>query len=411
MSYKFSLAPYVWAGATISMRPVDLSAWRDQGSLELWIKGETGKEKYINLYLWDGTHLHTGVLLANYWEPGNTWQLLQIPLRDFADEGWYWDHQEQKKKTGKMDWHNIGILSFAIPPAMTPSPVVFYVGGAKIVHRYRTPKSRVGYLANTSLYDQTQARAPVVPTARNGKTFRWPQKYSAAVSLTYDDGITSQLNVAWPALKRHRLVGTFFLGGYLWFCPENLSRWLDLAQDGHELGGHSLHHPCERSQGFMPEGYASEDYTLDRMYTELAEMLQFFEGIGYTRESYSFAYPCGITWVGQDHRSYIPVVQHLFVAARGIQHTIAIPQTLDLYHVPACGGDNKTGEELIWWVQQAEAQGGWLVFYFHGMADEYLHVQPEAHETLLRYLGDRRDTIWTDTFASIAQYIADSRKN
>ena len=44
-----------------------------------------------------------------------------------------------------------------------------------------------------------------------GKPFTWPDGAKAAVSLSYDDAINSQLDNAIPALNRYGLKGTFNL--------------------------------------------------------------------------------------------------------------------------------------------------------------------------------------------------------
>src|SRR5258708_34589092 len=69
----------------------------------------------------------------------------------------------------------------------------------------------------------------------------WPGGAKAAVSLTYDDALNSQLDNAVPELKRLGMKGTFFL-------TENnahwrLADWEALARDGHEGAHHTLTHP------------------------------------------------------------------------------------------------------------------------------------------------------------------------
>src|SRR5207244_797428 len=73
----------------------------------------------------------------------------------------------------------------------------------------------------------------------------WPGGARAAVSLTYDDGLNSQLDNAVPELKRLGMKATFFL-------TENnahwrLADWEALARDGHEVANHTMTHPCALS--------------------------------------------------------------------------------------------------------------------------------------------------------------------
>ncbi len=69
----------------------------------------------------------------------------------------------------------------------------------------------------------------------------------AALSLTYDDGMDCHLDLVGPSLEDHGFRGTFY-------TPVNatlmgrMDEWAALSQRGHELGNHTLFHPC-RSYG------------------------------------------------------------------------------------------------------------------------------------------------------------------
>src|SRR5207247_10661060 len=75
----------------------------------------------------------------------------------------------------------------------------------------------------------------------------WPDGCQGAVSLTFDDGMTSQLQVAIPMLNEHGLTGTFYLNprGENW--EERLQPWREPARAGHEIGNHTMAHPCSRA--------------------------------------------------------------------------------------------------------------------------------------------------------------------
>ena len=74
--------------------------------------------------------------------------------------------------------------------------------------------------------------------------FPWPDGQRAAVSLSYDDAVPSQLDNAIPALDRHGLKGTFYLILAAETVRERLEEWRAAARSGHELGNHSLFHQC-----------------------------------------------------------------------------------------------------------------------------------------------------------------------
>src|SRR4051812_2907675 len=73
------------------------------------------------------------------------------------------------------------------------------------------------------------------------KPFPWPRGARAAVSLTYDDAIPSQLDNAAPALDRHGLRATFFLTGSSPTLERSPERFRALVEAGHELGSHTIH--------------------------------------------------------------------------------------------------------------------------------------------------------------------------
>ena len=65
----------------------------------------------------------------------------------------------------------------------------------------------------------------------------WPRGKAAAIVLTYDDALHSQLDVAVPQLAKARIRATFFLDGDI--TPDDMLRWRAVARAGHELGNHS----------------------------------------------------------------------------------------------------------------------------------------------------------------------------
>jgi peptidoglycan/xylan/chitin deacetylase (PgdA/CDA1 family) len=231
----------------------------------------------------------------------------------------------------------------------------------------------------------------------------WPHGASAAVSLTYDDAIQSQLDNAVPALARHGLVATFFLTGSSATLKAAPERFRALRAAGHELGSHTLFHPCDRALSFVQPGFALQDYDAARMDAELEESMQGLRDLGQP-EPFSFAYPCGSTWIGESHTSYVPAIEKRFAAARGVANRVTNPASDSLFEVPSAPG-NARGIDLIDWVEQALRSGGWVVFTFHGVAGDYLAVQNDAHEALLAYLEKNKARVWTERFGTVAQYV------
>jgi peptidoglycan/xylan/chitin deacetylase (PgdA/CDA1 family) len=248
---------------------------------------------------------------------------------------------------------------------------------------------------------------PSAGTPGPARAFVWPHGARAAVSLTYDDAIQSQIDNAVPALARHALPATFFLTGSSPYLEAHLDAYRALVAAGHELGSHTMNHPCDRAQSWVKPGFALQDYDLSRMRKELDESILQLKDLG-QKEPLSFAYPCGSNWVGETHVSYQPLIEQSFLAARGVGSSVADPNTVSFFDVPSPLG-NDSGADLILWVDRALSSGGWVVFVFHGVAGDYLDVKADAHEALLAYLEQHKSSIWTERFGTIAGYVKAQR--
>jgi peptidoglycan/xylan/chitin deacetylase (PgdA/CDA1 family) len=70
--------------------------------------------------------------------------------------------------------------------------------------------------------------------------FNWPQNFRGALSLTFDDGLESQLRNGIPLLEKFGFKGTFYV---IPRSEEQLEPWREVADKAHEIGNHSLSHP------------------------------------------------------------------------------------------------------------------------------------------------------------------------
>ena len=89
------------------------------------------------------------------------------------------------------------------------------------------------------------AALAVIGAVANGATprpFVWPGGARAAINLTYDDAINSQLDHALPALNKYGLKGTFNLVLSSEATAKRLDEWRRAAEQGHELANHTLFH-------------------------------------------------------------------------------------------------------------------------------------------------------------------------
>jgi peptidoglycan-N-acetylglucosamine deacetylase len=247
----------------------------------------------------------------------------------------------------------------------------------------------------------TQSTSPSLPR------FEWPRGVRAAVSVTYDDAVPTQ-RLAAAELERLGLRGTFFLTGTAPDLAERREAWRQLLRAGHELASHTMHHPCDCSHEWVPRGYTTQDYDLERMGAELDQTLELLGSLGAT-PPYTFAYPCGETRIGKTSESYVGLVAERFVAARGVEPRVADPLRDPLWLVPAHDGA-KSADELISLVERAVTEGGWLVLLFHGVGGDHLPAEREAHMALAEHLAKNQHRVWTDRFGAVAAHVRAHRE-
>jgi peptidoglycan-N-acetylglucosamine deacetylase len=232
--------------------------------------------------------------------------------------------------------------------------------------------------------------------------FAWPAGQKAAVVLTYDDAlVASDLNVAAPQLDRAGLKGTFFLTGK-GLRAGDVERWRGLAAAGHELGNHTINHPCRRGTYDMPAQYNSESYSVEVLLTEIGVMnaaLAALDG----KAKHAFATPCGHTTVGDGQDYVAPLLASGLVTF--IRDSTAMPTLVDGPKVMDVGFVGTSGAEMIAWVKQVETAGGLGVVVFHGVGGDYLSVTAEAHQQLLDYLAAHRSTLWTAPYGEALGYV------
>ncbi len=236
--------------------------------------------------------------------------------------------------------------------------------------------------------------------------FVWPDGQRAAVSLSYDDAIDSQLDNAVPALDKAGIKATFYLTLSSESLRKRLPEWRALAAHGHELGNHTLFHPCSAS--LAGREWVTPDNDLDHIRASqwAAEvrvgntMLQAIDG----RTERTFTLPCGdFKATGEP---LLPLIADQFVAIKaGDGGVVPDMWTLDVHQVGVTAPAGVTGAWLIAQVEAAGARGTMINFTFHGIGGDYLTVSNQAHAELLAYLAGHRDRYWTAPFIEIMRYV------
>jgi peptidoglycan/xylan/chitin deacetylase (PgdA/CDA1 family) len=243
-----------------------------------------------------------------------------------------------------------------------------------------------------------------------GHTLRDGKK--CTVVLTYDDGLKVHLTHVLPALDSLGLKATFYLSDYFGGLQVQITTWRAAAAKGHELGNHTIHHPCDGSlpgRSFVKPDYDLSKYTATRITDEIRSMNTLLYAIdGKTKRT--FAYPCGDTKI--NGTEYLTSIKKEFVGARRVNAGIQALEKVNLYNINCFVVNGQSGKELIAQVKQAEATRGLLVFLFHGVGGGHgLNVSLPAHRQLLQYLKQREKTIWVAPMLDVAEVIEQQQKN
>jgi peptidoglycan-N-acetylglucosamine deacetylase len=227
-----------------------------------------------------------------------------------------------------------------------------------------------------------------------------------AVVLTYDDALNVHITNALPILDSLKLKATFYLSDYFGGLQLQLPAWKKAAARGHELGNHTLFHPCRGSlpgRSFVKAEYDLDHYSISRITDEIKTMNMLLHQVDGKTER-TFAFPCSDTKVHDT--AYIDGLRSHFAGARAVRSEILPIKKVNLFDIGCFMVNGQSGEQLIKEVKEAMNKGGLLVFLFHGVGGEHgLNVSLEAHRQLLNYLKMEEKNIWIAPMITVAKFV------
>ncbi|MDE3148004.1 MAG: polysaccharide deacetylase family protein [Acidobacteriota bacterium] len=239
--------------------------------------------------------------------------------------------------------------------------------------------------------------------------FHWPGGHRAAVSLSFDDARTSQIDVGLPLLQKLGVKVTFFVEPR--GVRERLAGWRQAVADGHEIANHSLTHPCTGNYAFSRNNDL-EDYDLKRMAQQLDGANGQIESLLGVKPK-DFAYPCGQKFVGRglDTESYVPLVAERFLVGRGyLDESPNDPTVVDLPRAMGTSFDDMDFAQMKKIVDQAAREGRWVIFVGHNIGQRaFQTTDTKALADLCAYLKDPANGIWLGTVAEIGTYVREQR--
>lgn len=232
----------------------------------------------------------------------------------------------------------------------------------------------------------------------------WPKGAKAAICLTYDDGLDNHLDIAIPQLNKFGFKGTFFCTGNSPCLYNRMEEWRKAVKKGHELGNHSLFHPCNgKSMDWVKPEYDLRNYTLDQMISELTTANTLLKAVDGKNER-TYGYTCSHYSAGGV--DFIDKIKPLFLSARCDG---PVPETMsgyDVYKTPSWCVDSPSAGELIAYAEKAKKNGTIAVFMFHNVGGGYLNVGSEEHRKLLEYLHKNRKDYYIGTFMEVMKTIS-----
>jgi peptidoglycan/xylan/chitin deacetylase (PgdA/CDA1 family) len=232
----------------------------------------------------------------------------------------------------------------------------------------------------------------------------WPDGAKAAVSLTYDDGLNSQLDNAVPELKRLGLKATFFLTeeNARWRLPE----WEALAREGNEVANHTVTHPCALG------GYSAGRFE----HAEIDRMEGYLDAHFGADRARTFAYPCGYLGLGRGGRRtrfarYRKILERdSVIAARTTaggpnRPEEVVADRLELHAFePTYDGDGTS--PAIRYLNETVAQGGWAILVFHDVLPTWRgdgDASVATHNAILKRIAAL--DVWCAPMGEVFDYV------
>lgn len=233
----------------------------------------------------------------------------------------------------------------------------------------------------------------------------WNQK-KCAVVLTYDDAIDGHLDNVLPALDSLQLKGTFYLIGSAPAVNNRIPEWRHAAQEGHELGNHTLFHPCNAQlpgRAWVQPDHDLSKYTINRAVTEIRAnntLLKAIDG----KDKRTFAFPCGDLRI--EDTSIYEQVKKEFIGARGVSSGLHTAEEIKMDNIPCFSIQNQPASYMINLVNEAIKSHTLLVFLFHGVGGGHsINEGLAEHSQLLHYLKQHESEIWVAPMAEVAAYM------
>lgn len=242
--------------------------------------------------------------------------------------------------------------------------------------------------------------------------FDYPNKARNAVSLSFDDGRPSQVDVGTPLLDKYKVKATFYVVPNQ--VEERLAKWQQAVAAGHEIGNHTQTHACTGNfEWLRAQNVSLEQASLAWLSADIASsQADLKRQLNVTPRS--FAYPCGHTFVGRGAKtqSYVPLIAHTFSTGRTwLDETGNNPNFTDFSQLTGLRIDGMSFDEIKTMLEALRGNNAWLILAGHdiGKGGQYT-TDVHVLEQLIVYLQDPANGYWLDTVGNVADYVVQHRQ-
>ncbi|MEP7279897.1 MAG: polysaccharide deacetylase family protein [Bacteroidota bacterium] len=224
----------------------------------------------------------------------------------------------------------------------------------------------------------------------------WLNNKDAAVSLTLDDWMSSQINNAIPMLMQKKFSATFFVK------TNKITNWDDLVKacdNGFEIANHTQTHP---SLPTLNDAQIKEEVGGARKLIGLNNKNRF---------PVTFAYPGGgVGKVINSEQNIHSILLNYCIGARDVGSS-PYPFNLEFWGPQPFTNDNyfKIGSQIIndfgpdiqefnSILDAAILHHGWYVTCYHGIGGEWISTSINNFEAQLNALEQKKGRLWITTF-------------
>jgi len=214
--------------------------------------------------------------------------------------------------------------------------------------------------------------------------------FGAAVSYTFDDSLTSQIE-HYPALQASGVRMTFYV-----VSGNNGSNevWREAALDGHELGNHTAHHCRGNGTGCT---WGTFSGSLDAEIRACTEHLQSEFGVPGV---HTMAAPFGNTEWGEAAKT------SLFINRGAAEGQVAPRDATDPFNLPShITATGESAESLNQLVDSARNAGTWQLMLIHSLGGDG-GASPIMIDALLDNIEHAQNPgdVWIDTVENVGAY-------